>query len=300
MKNILIAGGTGLVGKYLTKHLLEKGYNVAHLSRTPQKNSTIKQYHFNWLKNEIDENAFKDCYCIVNLAGENIGSKRWTNYQKQQIISSRTQTSQLIYNAVKSTKASIHTYISASAIGYYGNEPSEKIFTETDKNGSDFLAETCVKWEHSADMFSDIGMRVIKIRTGIVLAKDAVIIQKLKPIFSLSLGSAVGHGKQYMPWIHVHDLCSIYVQGIENLSMIGAYNAVAPEHITNYQFTQTFAKVLDKPFFMPNVPSAFIQLAMGEMSQLLLTGNKISCEKIMKTGFQFEYNTINSAYSAIL
>ena len=186
-------------------------------------------------------------------------------------------------------------FISSSAIGYYGIITSDKIYEEDDTPGNDFLAETCVKWESVVDQFETVKIRTVKIRTGIVLSTDGgALVEIAKPI-KYNFGAAIGSGKQYIAWIHVEDLCNMYIHAIENESMHGAFNAVAPQHMTNKDFTKGVAHQLKKILWLPNVPAFVLKLMLGKRAQLVLEGCRVSSSKILKTGFQFKYPLLKEA-----
>ena len=300
MKTILITGGTGLVGQHLQKLLLEKGYHVNILSTNPVKADLKTIFYWEPKSNEIDINAFKNVDTIVHLAGANIAEGRWSADRKKLIVDSRTETSNLIFNTLKKTQHQVKTIVSSSATGYYGAITTEKKYQETDKSEPDFLGDTCLKWENSVDAFKQLSMRVVKLRTGIVLAKEGGIIKKLSFPIKCGLACALGSGNQYMPWIHIDDLCNMYLKAIEDEQLQGAYNAVAPTDVTNKIFTKAFANSIHRPFFMPAVPAFFLKLILGEMSAILLTGSKVSSRKISETGFTFKYADITKAFNNLL
>ncbi len=295
MPNILISGGTGLIGKQLRKKLQEKDYNVILLSTDAEKVNGFSIFSWNPEEKEISKKAIEQADHIINLAGAGIGESRWTKARKQIILNSRLQSTDLLFENVKQYNKNLKSFISASAIGYYGSTTSETIFTETDAAANDTLGEICRQWEASADRFNELGIRTIKIRTGIVISEQGGALQKMIIPVKLGIGSALGNGKQYMPWIHINDLCDIYIKAIEDKEMKGAYNAVAPEHINNKAFTSTLAKTLHKPFWFPNVPAFILKLILGEMSDLVLKGSRISCKKITDAGFVFRFPKLNSA-----
>ena len=295
MSKILISGGTGLVGKHLCRKLQEKGYNVAILSRKKNKNSEIPSYTWNIVNDFIEKEAIETADYIIHLTGENIGSKRWTTKRKQSIIDSRIKSAQLIFNKLNVNNHKIKAFISASAVGYYGSLTSEKIFEETSPYANDFLGSTCYQWEQAADKFQNIGIRTVKIRTAVVLAKDKSILAKLIIPVRLGIASAIGTGNQYIPWIHIDDLCNIYIKAIEDHQMIGVFNAVAPEHNTNKEFILTLAQVRKKPFWFPKIPSILMKLLFGELSVILLKGSRVSSDKIKATGFSFQYAMLEKA-----
>ena len=295
MENILITGGRGLIGSYLIKKLQEKGYHVAVLSRSAEKNSDIQTYTWNPDRNEIEKGAVETADFIIHLAGANIVAKRWTGGRKHHIRDSRIKTGRLLFEKIKENKNRLKAFISASAIGYYGAVTSDRIFYESDPPSSDFLGETCRQWEESADRFNESDIRTVKIRTGILLAKHQGVLAKMTIPVKMGIGSALGNGKQYMPWIHIDDLCAIYIRAVEDVGMRGAYNAVAPQHITNKEFVRTLAKVLEKPFWFPDIPSIALAIVFGKMSDTILKGSRVSSEKISKAGYKFIFPDLEGA-----
>jgi hypothetical protein len=291
--NILISGGSGLIGKRLTKMLRDKGYDVSILSRKspdkkPGKNSEgIRIYEWDIEKQYVDPEAIHTADYIVHLAGENLMDKRWTEHQKKRIIDSRVKTADLLFRKISESQGKLKAFISASAVGYYGSVTSEHIFTENDPPNADFMGTVCREWEEAADQFSAPGIRVVKIRTSPVFAKEGGILRKLSLPVKLGIGAALGTGKQYFPWIHIDDLCSIYVKAIEDAEMKGAYNAAAPEHLTNKELMRTMAKVLHKPFWVPNIPGFLVKLFLGEMGDASLKGSRVSSKKIEAAGYRF-------------
>jgi uncharacterized protein len=297
MSTVLITGGTGLIGKHLCSELRQRGFQVVLLSRSINLNVEVKTYAWDLEKSEIDREAIEIADYIIHLAGANIGDKRWTTKQKKLIIDSRVKTTQSIFYAIKENKNKIKAFISASAVGYYGTSTSDKIFEESDVAGNDFLAKTCSQWEQAVDRFEEIGIRTVKLRTGIVLTKQSGALSKMAQPVKMGIGSALGNGRQYLPWIHIDDLCSIYIKAIEDSRMNGAYNAVAPDHKTDAEFTRTLARVLKKPFWLPNVPAILLKIIFGEMSVLLLNGNRVSDAKIIASGYKFKFPFLESALS---
>lgn len=300
MATVLITGGNGLIGKQLRRMLLDRGYEVSIVSRTRKPVDGCKVYAWNIEQHKIDDEAIDTADYIIHLAGENIGSKRWTLKRKKEIIESRILTAQLLFEKVIERKRNIHAFISASAAGYYGMITSGKIFTETDQPSSDFTGLTCREWEEAGKMFQNAGIRTVFIRTGVVLAKESEALSKMVLQVKTGFGSATGSGKQYLSWIHIGDLCRIYISALENTAMTGAYNATAPEYITNHEFMRKLSLVLRKPFWFPNIPAFAMKMLFGEMSGLLLRGSRISSEKIRSTGFEFQYPDVESTLKNIL
>lgn len=295
---VLITGANGLVAKELSKKL-EKEFSVRFLTRK-KKNSN----EFEWdIKNQsIDETAFENVSHILHLAGANISEKRWTDERKKELISSRVDSAGLILKTLREKNIKLKSFISASGINYYGTKTTEKIFTEKDNPGNDFLSEVVVLWERAADDFKEqnVAERVVKIRTAVVLSEKDGALKKMIPTIKIGIGSPLGTGKQYMPWIHIKDICSIYEFALKNSELDGAYNATSPEHTTNENLTKKIAKVLKKPLFMPNVPSFVLKLIFGELASALLEGSRASSEKIQNAGFEFKFPDLKGALEDLL
>ena len=292
-KNVLLTGGTGFVGKELTKLLINSGYTVSILSRSKRENTaTIFYYTWDIQKQTIEKEAVLNADYIIHLAGANIAEKPWTSKRKEEIINSRQQSAQLIYSVLKKNDKKLDAFVSASAVGIYGAVNGEEICTESTAVGEDFLGLTCQKWEAAADQFEKLGIRTVKVRTGLVLGKDDGFLNKLTPIFKWRLGSALGSGKQYMPWIHVEDLCAIYLEALKNPNMDGAYNAAISDSTSNAGFSKTLAKVFGYKIWLPNVPGFLIKMVLGEMSKIVLTGRRVSSNKVEELGFQFKHNNL--------
>lgn len=300
MAIILISGGTGLVGKALTKRLISEGHEVRILSRNPKSSSQIQSFYWNVEKNEIDEKAFDRVEHLVHLAGSGIADKRWTDARKRDIIDSRVNSMKLITDVIKKKNIKLKSHVGASAIGIYGMDTSEKTYIETDKGKDDFLTQSCIQWENSYQEIQTHSNKNCIIRIGVVLSKDGGALKKLLPLFNLGLGSAVGSGKQYMPWIHIDDLVTIFYNALFNPQVNGIYNAVSSESTTNYQFSKQLAKTLSKPFFLPNVPSFLLKIVFGEMANVLLEGSQVSNKRILETGITLKYPTISIALEELL
>ena len=287
MSKILITGGSGLVGTRLTKMLLDKQHKVVILSRNPKNKNSFK---WDVAKNYIDLNAFKNVDYVIHLAGAGIADEKWSDKRKQIIIDSRVKTANLIYKTIKENNIHLKGFISASGIGFYGAITSDKIYTETDDSGSDFISKVCIKWEAAANLFTNLQIPVTILRTGIVLSKNGGALEKMNtPIIS-----PLGSGKQYMPWIHIDDLCNMYIKSIEN-NLTGIFNAVSIEQHTSKTFSKTLAKSFNKPYVGINVPSFMLKLLFGEMANILLEGSRISAKKIEKNGYSFRFKTLKKA-----
>lgn len=297
---ILITGGSGLVGRYLTSLLLEKGYSVSHLSRKQDQFGRVRVYRWDPEKGIIDPAIFRGIDYIIHLAGANIGERRWSSKRKEEIVRSRVDSAGLLYRIIHENSIPLKAFVSASAVGYYGSSTSDKICEEPDSPGSDFLATTCREWEKAADMFDKSGIRTVKIRTAVVLEKSDSALSKLMMPAKFGFLVQTGNGKQHMPWIHISDLCRIYLRAIEDQTLSGAYNAVAPQHVTHREFVRTLAQIMGKPVFPVPVPAFLLRIAMGEMSDVVLKGSRISSEKITRTGFSFSFGNLEEAMNEVL
>jgi uncharacterized protein (TIGR01777 family) len=258
--------------------------------------------YYTWdVKNKtIEENAVLEADYIIHLAGENIFEKRWSTARKKAIIASRVEPVELIKSVLEKYHKKNTAFISASGIGIYGAYSGLKICTEDTEVANDFLGITCKQWEAAADMMRDYTDRVVKIRTGLVLGKNDGFLNKLIPIFKLRLGAALGTGKQFMPWIHVDDLCNIYLEAIENENIEGVYNATVFDSTSNEVFSKRLARLLGYRLFLPNVPVFLLKIIFGERSKIILTGRRVSSVKIQQLGFKFKNIYLKKALEACL
>ncbi|AUC86673.1 TIGR01777 family protein [Polaribacter sp. ALD11] len=287
MAKILITGGTGLVGTRLTELLIDKNHEVRVLSRNPLAEN---EFEWNISKNFIDAKALENIDYIIHLAGAGIADKRWTVERKKVIIDSRVETANLLFNKIKEQKISLKGFISASGSNYYGAKTTDKIYKETAAVGNDFLGEVCQKWEAAANQFKVLNIPVTILRTGVVLSKKGGALDKMKTPVITPLGS----GKQYMPWIHVDDLCNLYIKAVED-DFTGIYNAASPEYHTSKTFSKTLAKVIKRPYVPIAVPGFLLKLIFGELAIILLEGSRLSSEKIAQKGFVFKYRELKVA-----
>jgi uncharacterized protein (TIGR01777 family) len=299
MATVLITG-TGLIAAQLAEKLTKKGYNVTFLSRGEDPSSPYKIYTWDIKKQKIDAEAIANADYIVHLAGSNIAEQRWTKERKKIIVDSRVDSSNLLFSEIKKQKKALKAFITASGVGYYGAVTTDKIFSENDIPATDFLGITCKKWEKSTIAFQKLGIRTVIIRTGIVLAKKDSALDKMLTPIKMGIGSPIGSGKQYMPWIHIDDICNIYIKAIEDINMHGAYNSAASDQKNNEEFLHTIAKVLHKPFWFPSIPSFAIRILFGEMADILLKGSRVSNKKLLQSGFQFQFNDLKKALEDLL
>ena len=298
---VLITGATGLIGKELVSLLLQNGISVNYL--TTSKNKIVNKLNYSgfyWSPEQgiIDENCLMGVDSIINLAGANI-SKRWTNSYKQEIIESRLLSSALLFKAIKNNPNQVKQIVSASGTSIYPNSDTIIYDENSTQVKNSFLGNVVIKWEESTDKFASLGLKVCKLRTGIVLSsKGGALVEMLKTI-KIGLGSSFGSGKQIQTWIHIHDIAALYYFAIKN-NLDGVYNAVSPNPVSNEELTFTIAKVLKKPLFMPSIPKFIMKLILGEMHELLFENRNLSAKKIIDKGFVFKYKTIDEALKNIL
>ncbi len=294
---VLITGGTGLIGSVLQTILHDAGYEVILLSRNAKNENS---YLWDVEKNFIDKQAILKADHLIHLAGAGIADKPWTEARKKEIIDSRVDTTSLLIESFKQHKKELKTVIAASAIGYYGFKTSKHIYTETDAPATGFLADTCVTWEKATSAFNEISERLVQIRIGVVLDKNGGALKKMAQPVHFFAGAAIGSGKQYMPWIHVKDLCDMILYTLKNQKTHGIYNGVSSTHITNEDFTKAIGKALHRPILLPAIPAFIIKALFGDMAGMVLEGSRVSNEKIKETGFNFKFENIDLALEDLL
>lgn len=283
-----------MIGRHLSNLLLRKGYQVTLLSRSKSIPEKLTVAHWDPPNNIIDSTAVARADVIIHLAGTNIGSAPWTAARKKSIIESRVNTSRLLFREVSKNSKKPALFISASGVSYYGVVTSDQIFNETDPPGSDFLADTCKRLEEAAGSFASLGVRTVIFRNGLVLTREGGVINRLYLPFKLGIGAVLGTGNQYLPWIHIDDLCRIYCSAIEK-ELAGIYNCVAPDHKNFRDFAGLLAGALRRKIWVPRIPAVLLKLALGEMSQIVLKGSRVSYEKISGTGYHFLYPELKTA-----
>jgi len=299
-QNILITGGSGLVGRSLTGLLLKEGHKVSWLSRSGKSVENVSGYQWDVNKGTIDNKALEWADTVIHLAGEGVANGRWTNAQKKRILDSRIESTKLLCNAIQEVGPNKpNTFVSASAIGFYGMDNGERLLIEEDDPGSDFLAEVTSKWEQTVDEIEKLSIAVTKVRIGVVLSSNGGALEKMSLPIRWGAGAALGSGKQYMSWIHIDDLCSLICYLMEK-DLTGTYNAVSPNPATNKEMTKSIATLLKRPFFLPNIPAFILKLTLGEMADMLLGSGKVSSIKIEKAGFQFRFPTLELAFKNLL
>lgn len=297
-ESVLISGGSGLVGGRLTEILQSKGYEVAHLSRSSKSSNGVETIVWDVNQMRLDPKSIERFDYIIHLAGAGIIEEPWTDARKKVIIDSRVNSTMLLKRAIEANTKKPKAFVSASAIGYYGIETTEHIFKESDPASDSFIAETCVLWEKSIDELQELEIPVSRIRIGLVLSDKGGALKEIAKPVKYGFGAALGSGEQYMPWIHIDDLCQLFIFCFEN-RLSETFNGVAPNQMGNKAFTQSIAKVLNKPFFLPNVPSFVLKLMLGKRALLVLEGSRISAEKVKKSGFKYQFENLEPALRAI-
>lgn len=300
-KKVLISGGSGLIGSRITQLLLQNNYEVAILSRTPQKvQSNIQVYHWNISAGIIDPEALKEVQYIIHLAGAGIADKGWTKSRKEVLLNSRVLSTQLLHQALSQYDHEVKGFLSASAIGYYGADAGQNLLTEESPSGHDFLAEVTKAWENSAENIQKAGIRTVKFRIGVVLSENGGALPSLVMPIKLLAGSPLGSGKQIMSWIHLDDLCRMFMFAMENEQIQGTYNAVAPNPVDNKTFITEAAQVLSRPLIFPHVPAFALKLLLGQRANLVLGSTHASSQKIEAAGFDYKFPTLELALIDLL
>jgi uncharacterized protein (TIGR01777 family) len=294
---VLVSGSHGLVGRALIKSLLSKGDTVSRLVREAPSGSNDIEWHPN--QDQIDAGKLNGFDAVIHLAGESIASGRWSPEKKTRIRESRIKGTRLLSGALAQASNPPLVFVSASAIGFYGNRGDE-VLTEQSAGGNDFLAGVCKEWEQAADPAAEKGIRLVKARFGIILDKDGGALAKMLPPFRMGIGGRIGDGKQWMSWIALADVVGALEFVIENQAFSGPVNFVAPNPVTNATFTSTLGRILGRPTFLP-VPAFGARLAFGEMADaLLLSSQRVEPKRLNATAFHFRYPNLNDALSEIL
>lgn len=306
MAVVCITGGTGLIGRALSSMLLQKGYEVVILTRNAGQPAAGGLSYARWDvgRQVMDVSAIKKADYIIHLAGAGVAEKRWTSKRKKEIADSRTQSSALLVKALKENDNHVKAVISASAIGWYGPDPvvpHPDAFTEKDRADTAFLGETCRLWEESIEPVVQLNKRLVLLRTGIVLSTAGGALKEFIKPLRFGIAAVLGSGQQVISWIHIEDLCRLYVRAIEDDRMQGIYNAVAPKPVSNKELTLDLAKAVRDKFYIPvHVPAVVLKLILGELSIEVLKSATVSAEKTRGEGFSFTYPSIEAAINQLV
>ena len=300
MQTVLITGGTGLLGSRVSHLLKNKGYRIIHLSRKRNENATFPAYKWDIGDQYIEEGIIEQADYIVHLAGAGIADGRWTASRKQLIIDSRVDSTNLIKAYLEKTGHRPKAIIAAAAIGYYGDSGKDWVTEETPPGKKGFLSKSCIAWENALHTLDEIDTRNVRLRIGLVLSTKGGALEKMLPTYQVNTGTYFGDGSQYYSWIHIEDMARIIIAGIENKKMTGTYNAVAPNPVTNKQLAKDIGTAMDKTILLLPAPSFGLRLALGEMADAVLTGSRVSVEKLLHTGFEFNFKNVVPALKDLL
>ena len=298
-RNILITGGTGLIGKPLTEKLEGLGNTVRWLTRKIDPSIHRPQYLWDIEKGKIDASSMLDIDVIIHLAGSSISANRWNKKVLDEIETSRTNSTALLFDACHSVNHYPSHFISGSAIGFYGFDAGDKWLTEENDPGADYLADIVDRWEKSALNFRENGSILSWIRTGIVLARSKGALEKMSLPIKLGLGSPIGTGKQYLSWIHIDDQVGAIIHILNN-KLEGTYNLVAPQPVTNREFTKELAVAYNRPLFMPRVPAFVLKIIVGQIANSILGSIKCSSQKLSDAGYPFKHNSLKTALGDLI
>lgn len=300
MTTIAITGGTGLVGKALTQLLLNEGYEVTIFTRNPSAQppiSGVKYAAWNVDRQTIDIPALQEADHLIHLAGAGVVAQPWTAAYRKEIVDSRTKSSELLLNTLRQHPHQLKTFVSTSAIGWYGADHSPAVpFVETAPADGGFLGETCRLWEESVAGATELGIRLVILRTGIVLSNDGGALAEFKKPLRLGVAGILGGGRQMVSWIHIKDHIRLYLEAIENPNWNGIYNAVAPNPVSSKALTLELARQLNGALFVAlPVPTFVLNLMLGDRSIEVLKSTTVSAKKLLEAGFQFQFGKIDAA-----
>lgn len=299
MKTIIITGGTGLLGMRLSFLLHARGYQVRHLSRTANLNATYPAYQWDLKNKKIDLNAFDQVDGIIHLAGANIAEGRWTSKRKKIILDSRIASTNLLAETISKLAQKPKVFVSCSAVGYYGSM-GDQVLTEESPMGSGFMCEVCQQWEASASVIRQQGIRTPIVRVGVVLSTQGGALPEFQLSYPVRVGAYFGNGQQYYPWIHIDDICQIFITALENEQMTGIYNGSAPEPATNKAIAAALAKATPKKIALMPVPAFSTRLLMGEMANIILNSTRAVPKALEQVNFQFQYPNLSHAIEDLL
>lgn len=307
MAKIIITGGTGLIGRALTKALTARGDEVVILTRQPEKHAPqpgITYAGWDPAREWIDPQVWSQATAIIHLAGAGVADKRWTKARKQEIRDSRVQGGETIVRALSGQGHQVQVVISSSAIGWYGPDPqipNPNPFREEAPAADDFLGQTCLAWEQSLQPLEASDIRLVKLRTGIVLSREGGALKEFSRPLRWGIAAIMGSGRQFISWVHIDDLVRIYLFALDHTSCRGTYNAVAPTPVSNQQLTGQLGRQLRGQFFIPvYIPAFLLRWILGEMSVEILKSTTVSCSRLHIEGFQFLYPELQPALKQLL
>ena len=298
---ILVTGATGLIGRNLCRALTDESHTVVAASRSPVKPQGLavaEVYQWDPQSGPLPQPALDGVDAVVNLAGEPIDARRWSDQQKRLIRDSRIVTTRNLVEGLRPVGRKPAVLVSGSAVGFYGDRGDEQL-EETSPAGRGFMSEVCEEWEIEAARATELGVRVVQVRTGVVLSGEGGALQKMLAPFKLGLGGPLGSGKQWFPWIHIKDIVGIFRHAVLTATLAGPVNGVAPQPVTNGEFTRELARALHRPAFLP-VPEMALRVLMGEMSAVLFGSQRVLPKAALASGYEFHYPLLESALAELL
>lgn len=297
-KEVLVTGGTGFIGRVLCRRLVENGYGVTVLSREPEAVPRLCGEGVRGVRSFSDLGTDACFDAVVNLAGAPIADRRWSEARKAVLEKSRIGLTDDLINWMAQLKVRPKVLVSGSAVGFYGAQGENEV-DETTAPNDEYQHRLCRDWERAALRAGDLGVRVCILRTGLVVGKGGGFLKKMLPPFRLGLGGPIGEGRQWMPWVHMEDLTGLILFLIEHEELSGAFNGTAPEPVTNREFAHALGRALHRPAFLP-LPAFFLKTVFGEMSRLLLTGQRAIPRAAINAGYRFRYTTLDAALNDVL
>jgi hypothetical protein len=303
MKKIIVTGATGLIGRKLCSKLLEQGNEITIFTRNPEAakkvmRSAKKYVKWNYNNPEEWKDYLNETDSVIHLAGTNLGAKRWNNEFKKELFNSRIESTRQLVNEIKKCRDKPKSFVTASAVGYYG-DGGDEVLIEKSNPGKDFLSNLCYEWEKEAEKIEDQNVRRVSLRIGLTLSSEGGVLKKLLPPFKIFLGGPLGNGKQWFPWIHIEDLINIIIHAIKTDSLLGPVNIASPGIVRMNDFATSIGKVLQRPSFF-QVPKFILKIAVGEFADAIISGQKVSVDKLLKSGFNFRFADLENALKNLL
>ncbi len=299
MNTILITGGTGLLGSRISDLLHDKGYQVRHLSRTENLTANYPAYKWDIKAKTIDPRAFEGVHGIIHLAGAGIADARWTPARKEAIIESRVDSTHLLSEYIAKLEQPPSVFVACSAVGIYGNKGDHKLI-EKSPPGQDFMSEVCIKWERSADSIREQGIRTPTVRVGVVMSTQGGALEKINMSYGFRIGAYFSDGQQYMSWIHIDDLCNIFIRAVEDEQMTEVYNATAPDPVTNKALVKALSAAHGQSTLLLPVPAFALRTAMGEMADVVLNSTRVLPQALLDLQHDYQYPELVGALSDLL
>lgn len=303
MKRIIITGATGLIGRKLSKALIDRGDEIIIFSRNKENAKSIfpkakECVEWDYHKPELWKSKLENSDAVIHLAGINLFAKRWNDDFKKGVVESREVSTKNLVESIGKSQNKPKVFISASGIGYYG-DCGENVLTETSSKGIDFLSDVCEVWERESQKAGKYDVRNVQIRTGLVLSTEDGALKQMLPPFKYFIGGPLGSGKIWASWLHIDDIVAIYIHAIDCKELSGAVNAASPNPVRMKEFAKTLGKVLHRPSLFP-VPKFILRIVVGEAAEVVTASQRIDVRKILNSGFKFKFNFIDEALKNLL